>query len=85
MRSALGKLGLEMGDVIMKKFDYSLARERVKLATDIVKLATASVAFVTAVITLLSVAFNYSYRATFYDLISEVRAKASQELTYLKI
>ena len=43
----------------MKKFDYRLARERVKLATDIVKLATRLIYFGIAVLTFLSMAFNY--------------------------
>lgn len=47
----------------MKKFDYSLARERVEFATAIVKLAIASVTLATAVLTLLSVATNYLFQS----------------------
>ncbi|WBA81980.1 hypothetical protein [Endozoicomonas sp. GU-1] len=46
----------------MKKFDYRLARERVKLASDIVKLGTRLAYFGIAVFAFLSVAFNYFNR-----------------------
>ncbi len=54
-----------MGDVIMKKkFDYSLAQERVDLATSIVNFITAAVQLGLLLIPLLSVAFNYMTKKT---------------------
>ncbi|MET4695227.1 hypothetical protein V5J35_000840 [Endozoicomonas sp. NE40] len=44
----------------MKKFNYSLARERVELATAIILFLGAGVGLATEVLTFLSVAFNYS-------------------------
>lgn len=45
----------------MKKFNYSLARERVEFATSVVKFVTANIALVTAIHALLGVAFNYAW------------------------
>ena len=49
----------------MKKFDYRLARERVKLANEVIKLGRNTIRFtmeLLALLAFLSVAFNYFNR-----------------------
>lgn len=76
MRFALGKPGIEMEDVIMKKkFDYSLAQKRVKLATASVTLVTALVKLAIVLEPLLSVAFNYSIKSHEHDVFAQMDFK----------